>query len=91
MEGQCPDSGLGVFGQHVTNVITDGVVDGIVVGAGSSAALQPISGQGAIPATIPSQFLLSITVLGCPQKGQAVWRGRRAGEGGGGWERARDG
>lgn len=57
VEGQCPDSDLSVFGQNVTNVIADGVVDGVVVGAGSSAALQPISGQGAIPAAIPSQFL----------------------------------
>lgn len=62
MEGGCPGSDLGVFGQHVTDVIADGIVDGVVVGAGSSVALQPTSGQGTIPAALLSQFLLSITV-----------------------------
>lgn len=46
VEGGCPGSDLGVFGQHVTDVMADSIVDGIVVGAGSSVALQPTSGQG---------------------------------------------
>lgn len=59
----------------MTNAVIDGVVDGIVVGAGSSAALQPTSGQEAIPAALLSQFLLSITVSWAALKKARLCRG----------------
>lgn len=75
----------------MTNAVIDGVVDGIVVGAGSSAALQPTSGQGAIPVALLSQFLLSITVSWAALKKARLCRGggglRGREKEGGRWQR----